>query len=60
MYAVMGHTLTHWAALMVDEEESHGKRVAKKATNTVLNFFGDVGKSFYDEYEKLKRKRKDD
>ena len=42
----------------LNENDRHkGKKFLKKTTNKTLNFLGDVGKSFYEEYEKLKEKK---
>lgn len=45
-------------SVKLSEEDSHeGKKKAKKAANKVFHFFGEIGNSFYNEYEKLKSKR---
>lgn len=38
-------------------EAGTGKAKAKKAANGFLRFFGELGESFYKEYDKLKSKR---
>jgi len=39
------------------EDSASRKGAAKRAANKVMRFFGDLGESFYKEYDKLKSKR---
>ncbi len=40
----------------IDEESDHpAKSKVKKVANGLFRFFGELGETFYDEYEKLKK-----
>lgn len=51
------HKLQNTKIPEVTEEERSHKGRAKKAANALMKFFGDLGESFYKEYDKLKSKR---
>ena len=38
-------------------DDNPSKSKAKKVANTVMGFFGELGDSFYSEYEQIKQKR---
>ncbi|MDP3975834.1 MAG: hypothetical protein Q8P95_02860 [bacterium] len=44
-------------AQVKEEDPEPWKRNSKKALNVVTRFLGDVGESFYEEYEVMKAKR---
>lgn len=39
------------------DEDENSKKTAKKVVNRTLGFFGELGDSFYSEYDKRKAKR---